>query len=126
MRLRFPPGSPIVVRVSLFGPADTVEARLLLDTGAASTVIDPKLLALSGIDLESPCERVSVTTASGIVYAPRYVLPRIDGLGAVRERFTVNAHTLPPSAPIDGRLGLDFLVGLRLTLDMRRGELAVA
>jgi hypothetical protein len=37
--------------------------------------------------------------------------------------FPVLGHTLPPSAGVDGLLGLDFLRGQSLTLDFRSGHL---
>jgi hypothetical protein len=40
--------------------------------------------------------------------------------------FSVLAHTLPPSAGVDGLLGLDFLRGQVLTVDFRSGRVTVA
>jgi hypothetical protein len=34
-------------------------------------------------------------------------------------------HTLPPSAGVDGLLGLDFLRGMRFTADFRAGALTL-
>jgi hypothetical protein len=34
-------------------------------------------------------------------------------------------HTLPPSASIDGLLGLDFLRDRRLTIDFRTGQITL-
>jgi hypothetical protein len=48
---------------------------------------------------------------------------KVSALGLEREAFAVLAHTLPPSANVDGLLGLDYLHGLRLTLDFRSGEI---
>ncbi len=38
----------------------------------------------------------------------------------------VSCHTLPPSAGVDGLLGLDFFRGERLTVDFRTGRLILA
>jgi len=47
-------------------------------------------------------------------------------LGHERAGFPVLAHTLPPSAGVDGLLGLDFFHNLSLTIDFRGGQLTVA
>ena len=39
--------------------------------------------------------------------------------------FPVLAHTLPPSAGVDGLLGLDFVRGGRLTVDFRAGHVTL-
>jgi hypothetical protein len=38
----------------------------------------------------------------------------------------VLSHTLPPSATIDGLLGLDFLRGKKLTIDFRQADVSLA
>jgi len=35
-------------------------------------------------------------------------------------------HTLPPSAGVDGLLGLDFFRGQRVTIDFQHGEVTIA
>lgn len=125
MKVEFLPGKPIILRSLLEGPSGAFEVRLLLDTGATFTMLSHAVLFLSGHDPTRSDRRVSLTTASGTAYAPQVSVNSLSTLGIRREDFVVAAHTLPPSAPVDGLLGLDFLVGLRLTLDMRLGELAV-
>ena len=66
-----------------------------------------------------------MATVSGIARAAVVEVPGLAILGTLRRDFEVVAHALPPSAPIDGLPGLDFLVGLRLGLDMKAGELTV-
>lgn len=66
-----------------------------------------------------------MTTGSGIEFAPRIALERITALGRDRNEFTVLAHTLPPSAGVDGLLGLDFLRDRRLTVDLRGGQVTL-
>jgi hypothetical protein len=36
------------------------------------------------------------------------------------------AHTLPPTAPVDGLLGLDFVRSQQLTIDFRAGQIELA
>lgn len=97
--------------------------RLLLDTGASWTLVRPRVLEKVGLDLRIIEESRPITAVSGIARTSVLAVPGLAILGTFRERFDVVAYDLPPSAPFDGLLGLDFLVGLRLTLDMKAGEL---
>lgn len=82
-------------------------------------------LAAIGYDPSLQSRRIQVTTGSGVEYAPRISVVRLRALGHERTNFPVLAHTLPPSTSIDGVLGLDYLRGLRLTLDFRTGRLCL-
>ena len=95
--------------------------RLALDTGASGTLLNVGLLIALGYDPAFATTRVQVTTASGVEYVPRIEVHRISALGQDRTAFPVLAHTLPPSASIDGLLGLDFLRGWLLEIDFRQG-----
>lgn len=83
------------------------------------------MLVAVGCDLALVAERVQVTTGSGVEFAPRVAVNRIAALGQERDAFPVLAHTLPPSAGVDGLLGLDFFRGRLLTLDFRSGTISL-
>lgn len=119
------PGRPIILKGRLRGPAAEAQVRLLLDTGATWTLIRPRVLDKVGIDLQRVEESRPITTVSGVARTSVVTTSGLAILGVLRESFKVVTYDLPPSAPIDGLLGLDFLVDLRLTLDMRAGELTV-
>jgi predicted aspartyl protease len=114
---------PILINVRIWGPEEAVVARLALDTGATSTIISPALLRLAGYDPLQDTHRIRMTTASGVEYVSRVVVDRIEALGQARNHFPAVSHTLPPSASVDGLLGLDFFRGQRLTIDFRSGEI---
>lgn len=116
----------VVVRCEAHGPAGSVVLRMALDTGATSTVVSVGLLVAIGCDPAVSQERVEVTTGSGVEFAPQVRLSQIKALGHIRDDFPVLAHTLPPSAGIDGLLGLDFLRGQLLTVNFRAGEIMLA
>ena len=113
----------IVVRAELWGPTGSGVLQLALDTGATSTLVNVGMLVAIGYDPALIAERVQVTTGSGIEFAPRVVLQRVSALGQERLGFPVLGHTLPPSASVDGLLGLDFFRGLDLAIDFRTGRL---
>lgn len=82
-------------------------------------------LATIGYDPSLASERIQVTTGSGVEYAPHVPVVRIKAMGQDRSYFPVLAHTLPPSASIDGLLGLDYLRGQVLTIDFRQGTVSL-
>ena len=83
------------------------------------------MLVAVGYDPALAPTRVQVTTGSGVEYVPRLTLSRILALGQERVDFAVLGHTLPPSAGVDGLLGLDFLRGQSLTVDFRTGHVTL-
>lgn len=99
--------------------------RLALDTGATNTVLNVGMLVAIGYDPALAEHRVQVTTGSGIEFAPRVLVEKIVALGHVRSGFPVLGHTLPPSAGVDGLLGLDFLRGQSLSVDFRAGQITL-
>ena len=116
----------IVIQAEIQGPSGSIVLRLALDTGATGTMINVALLTTIGYDPSLAPDRVQVTTGSGVEYAPRLSVIRIKAMGQERQNFPVLAHTLPPSASIDGLLGLDFLRGQTLRIDFQRGVIVLS
>ena len=116
----------IIVRAELWGPTGSGVLQLALDTGATSTVVNVGMLVTLGYDPALAPDRVQVTTGSGIEFAPRVILDRVIALGHGCLGFPVLGHTLPPSAGVDGLLGLDFFRGQSLAIDFRAGQLTLA
>jgi predicted aspartyl protease len=116
----------IVIRAELFGPTGSIVLRLALDTGATGTMVNVGLLTAIGYDPSLAPDRVEVTTGNSVVYAPRLAISRIKVMGQERTNFSVLAHTLPPSAGIDGLLRLDFLREQELNIDFRNGRLSLS
>jgi hypothetical protein len=83
------------------------------------------MLVAVGCDPALASERIEVTTGSSVEFASRVAVKSIKALGQLRADFGVLAHTLPPSAGIDGVLGLDFMRGQKLVLDFRSGEMTL-
>jgi predicted aspartyl protease len=111
----------VVVAAQIYGSSGDVIARLALDTGATATMVSWDLLVLVGCDPGSVQERIQVTTGSGVEYAPRILVPRMRCLETERKDFPVLCHTLPPTAMVDGLLGLDYMRGSRLEVDFKKG-----
>ncbi len=113
----------VIVRAALEGPAGTAVLRLALDTGATGTLINVGMLVVLGYDPALVSERIQVTTGSSVEFVPCVTLRKITALGQQRTHFPVLCHTVPPSAGIDGLLGLDFVRGQTLTVDFRSGTI---
>jgi len=113
----------VIVRAELEGPSGSAILRLALDTGATGTLINAGILVSVGYDPALAPDRIQVTTGSGIEFAPRVVVNKITILGQTRANWAVLCHTLPPSAGVDGLLGLDFVRGQVLQIDFRQGRI---
>jgi hypothetical protein len=120
-----PANGLIVVSAKLTGPTGNTVARLALDTGATGSLICAAPLVFIGYDPALVADLAQVTTGSGVEFAPLVRLERIAALGQVRTGFSVLCHTLPPSAGVDGLLGLDFFRGKVLTVDFAKGEVSL-
>ena len=88
-------------------------------------MINWDIAILLGYDPASSAERIQVTTGSGVEYAPRIAVRRVEAIEQVREHFPILCHTLPPSATVDGLLGLDFFRGACFTVDLREGRVSI-
>ena len=115
----------VIVQAELWGPDGSAVLRLALDTGAMTTLINASPLALVGYDPALSSERVQLTTGSGVEVAPLVRAQRITALGQQRDDHLILCHTLPPSANVDGLLGLDFFRGQSLQIDFRAGEISL-
>ena len=126
MSYTFDPDTGLVIVYSeVFGPSGSIVLRLALDTGATGTMINVAPLTTVGYDPSLAPDRVQVTTGSGVEYAPRISVNQINALGKSQSQFPILAHTLPPSASIDGLLGLDFLGGHKLIIDFIEGNISI-
>jgi len=99
--------------------------RFALDTGATRTLVNAGMLVAIGYDPALVPDRFQITTGSGVEFVPRITLSKITALSQERTTFPVLCHTLPPSADIDGLLGLDFFRGQTLTIDFRSGRITL-
>lgn len=123
MSVSFDPSQGLVVLPArIHGPAGDVIARLALDTGATGTMINWELLVLVGYDPAAVEERIQVTTGSSVEFVPQVPLQRLECIETERQNFPVLCHTLPPTAMVDGLLGLDYLRGRRLEIDLLKGS----
>ena len=126
MSLSFDPQKGlIIVPTRLWGPQGDSVVRLALDTGATGSMVNWDILVLLGYDPAVVPNRIQMTTGSGVEFVPVVSCSRIQALGFERKDFYILCHTLPPSATVDGVLGLDFLRQKKVTLDFCEGKLSI-
>lgn len=104
-----PSSSLLIVYTYFKGARDAKILRMVLDTGATTTIIPPKVAAAIGCDPAKSKRRISIITASGLEYLPVVKIPLVACLGQETRNFPVACHDLPPDSTVDGLLGLDFL-----------------
>jgi hypothetical protein len=122
MKIKFDPTQGlIVIPTRLYGLYTDTIVRMVLDTGATSSLINWDVAILLGYDPASSKERIQVTTVSGVEFAPRIGIKKIETLGRYLENFPILCHTLPPSTTVDDLLDLDFFRGIRLIVDLKAG-----
>lgn len=115
----------IVIPSELTGSTGSAILRLAFDTGATRTLINAAMLVSIGYDPSSSQEHVQMTTGSGVEYTPVVKINEIQALNIEKTNFPVLCHTLPPSAGVDGLLGLDFFQERIVTLDFKNGTLTI-
>jgi len=121
-RVKFSPGQPIMVTARV---NDRDSAQLMVDTGAARTVISPAVLNTLGVSFDNAMKgslkgvtgaadivavRVESIEVSGMKYGPLAVISHDTGFGPGRG---------------DGLLGRDFLDNFTITIDNAAGVLTL-
>ncbi len=97
---------------------------LVLDTGASHTFINFGVLIKEGYRVGDTKGLVPVETANGIIYANRYEIRKIAGLGIVKENFEVTSYIFDdPETNYQGVLGLDFLDKIKFCIDLEQNEI---
>ncbi len=82
MNLEFKPNEGlIIVPTQLFGPNGDTIVQLALDTGATGSLINWDVVILLGYDPAITQDRIQMTTGSGVEFAPRINITKIEALG---------------------------------------------
>lgn len=115
----------IVIPTRIWGPMGDIIVRLALGTGATMSMVNWDVVVFLGYDPAIVSERTRMTTGSGVEFVPRILIEKIEALGQEQRNFPILCHTLPPTATVDGVLGLDFFRGQRLIVDFRTGQVTI-
>lgn len=110
--LIFPEGI-IPVYAQIIGPRHKTTIKLALDTGASLTMIPPEKIIVTGHKIPTSQEKmIKIFTASGIEYIPIVNISTLTCLGITVRNIDVVCHSLPSESPVEGLLGLNFLIHL--------------
>ncbi len=100
---------------------DRVPLRLLIDTGAAMTAIDARVLRRAGYKLDG--DQQYFVTANGVVQAP-VITAAAFALGEARRTdIAIGALALELPDQVDGLLGMNFLRHYEFKIDQNNGLL---
>lgn len=102
----------IPLYVEIQGPTTKRIIKMALDTGATFTMMPPEIARDIGHDPTLSKRRIEIATASGSVLVPILKVKSISCLGTKLKNVEVVCHSLPPESPVEGLLGLNFLVHL--------------
>ena len=117
--IRFVPGRHIVVDARI---NDSATAKLILDTGAAATLISPRALAAAGVSLTRGT-RVGKTrgVAKGVEVDITQVPIQSLAVGGARVGRMMVASYDMDMPEVEGLLGQDFLAQFNVTIDAGSG-----
>lgn len=125
--MRFPIDVPLVVRsVKIVGPKGFVKVDMILDTGAALTVLSWSVLKAIGYDPAVAPERYEVITANGVIEVPKLRVTSMAVGDAETRDVEVISHDIPELAGIRGLMGLSFLKHFRTILDYKQGYIEIS
>lgn len=124
--MRLPTDIPLIVRnVRIVGPRGQVSVDLVVDTGAAFTVLSRSVLKLIGYDPAVVPERREIITANGIIEVPMLQVDSITVGNAEAQEVAVICHDIPELVGIRGLLGLSFLKHFRTVIDYKQGYIEI-
>lgn len=98
----------IIVDAEVVGPANTTNARLVLDTGAAATTLVPELIEDLGYTRRDSFKKAKVHTAVGEERGYWLRVAELSVLGVTTPNFAVTVFPLGHQN-IDGLVGMNFL-----------------
>jgi predicted aspartyl protease len=122
--IRFKPGRQIVVEAQVNGSAS---CRLLLDTGAAHTLINPRVLRAAGVSLTrgTLSGKARGVAKDAEIDVQGVMVDSLEVGGARVTRLMVAAYDMEYSEA-DGLLGMDFLGRFDVSIDTAAGIVKLA
>lgn len=95
---------------------------VLIDTGAAFTVIPPEVADFLDLEVNRDYPRARLVTASGIIETPVKALDGLEIAEIKVEKLPVAIHKIPDPAPIKVLLGMNFIEKVTLTVNGKEGK----
>jgi clan AA aspartic protease (TIGR02281 family) len=109
----------VIPKIDIFGPAGTVQVNMILDTGAAYTMLDLRTARKVGYRPTKSGKKIRIVTANGEISVPLIHIRRITMEGASASHVPVIVHDIPGVVEVAGLLGLSFLKYFRIVIDYK-------
>lgn len=106
------PESIISLYAKIAGPRAKRTIKLALDTGATYTMIPIEIARDIGHDPTLAKRRIEISTANGLIFVPLITVMEISFMELTLKNIDVICHSLPSESPVEGLLGLNFLIHL--------------
>jgi predicted aspartyl protease len=119
--IKYTPGQPIMVDAKINGGTSV---KLLLDTGADGTMINPRALVAAGASLSRPVGSTRVTGVAGSDTVSFVVIESLEIGEAKVGRMRVASYDVPSAG--DGLLGRDFLDRFSVNIDSTNGVVTLS
>jgi hypothetical protein len=113
----------IFVEARIAGPFTQQDLVLIVDTGAAQTIIVPDVIDDIGYSARDAYSLSSVTSPLGREYGYRLRVGEFVALGHAFADYPVAVHDLADRSGIDGLPGWDFLSRFNLNIRPREGRI---
>lgn len=121
-----PDGDLIIVPGRIWGPrGEGPRLNLVIDTGAAETVVIPEVLDELGYSAREGDQITVMRSAVGREQGYMIRVARLACLGFQLSDFRLHAHDLPEGWGIHGLVGLSFLRGFNYEIRSAEGRLLV-
>jgi hypothetical protein len=114
--------------ITIIADVSGYEVRLALDTGASDTVIDLTALMIAGYRLSDVTHEEELETAKGIIKAHVFQVDELNALGLTKTNFPICSYDFLANnilTDIDGVLGLDFIMGKKICIDLAKFEITI-
>ena len=125
-RIRFQPVSNLIlipVKVMGIDGNSFRDIEVALDTGATTTSIPIYVVSALGYNVSNPEGIVEVVTGSGVEEAPVIEIKGLTAIGQTIENIEVMCRDLPLEAPVEGVLGLNFLMNFDVHISFLKGTI---
>ena len=108
---------------------DDYKVKLILDTGASTTVIDSNSLYVLGYFPKDFYGHTEFETASGVIEANYLKIKKFKCLGIEINNFQICTYDFAVSGitpEFDGMLGIDFFQNNKICIDFIKSELTIS
>ena len=127
--IRFNISRDSLITLNLTVYSKTLESSLtmnaVLDTGAARSIIPPKIASNLGYDISEPKEMMEFSGVYGSGWSKIIRVSKVEAIGESVNDMDIVLHQLAPDIIADAILGLDFLHNFDTTISYSTGTVEI-